>query len=225
MRAEALLRVLDRDGRRLRQSCHQLVPGDGSERRMDDSLKTIKAGMVVAEAKTVRGGTQRVPTVVEVYTSDAVITLTRGGGSWSAEYEETSMGRPLIGTQAHCATLERPFGNSRITEGPSWHHRDAIRQRARMEVAVESATLPRVAPRNGQARDERGQQVRRLDGRGQRDDEGRRRGLPDGMAVRAAADGPAQRVLPPARVPDVSVTDVPVSFFGVSNDNPSSSTP
>lgn len=199
-------------------------PATAASAVWDDSLKTIKAGMVVAEAKTVRGGTQRVPTVVEVYTSDAVITLTRGGGSWTAEYEETSMGRPLMEPMAHCATLERPFGNSRITRAVMSITDDAIRQRARMEVAAESATLPQMWLLGT---------AKRVTNEGNRYDASM--GAVNEITKDADGDSPtvwqsAQLQMAPLSeyfrqlaCQMSSVTDVPVSFFGVSNDNPSSS--
>ena len=117
-------------------------PATAAAALWDDARKEIEAGLVVAESKKVPGDTERVPTVVHLLTADSLVVLTRASRSWHAEYREHSMGRCLMEPMAHGATLERPFGTSRITRAVMSITDDAIRQRARMEVAAESATLP-----------------------------------------------------------------------------------
>ena len=82
------------------------------------------------------------PTVVHLLTEDALVVLTRGSGHWVADYMEHGMGRCLMEPMPYDATLERPFGSSRISRSVMSITDDAIRQRARMEVASEAATLP-----------------------------------------------------------------------------------
>ena len=90
-------------------------PATAAAALWDDARKEIAAGLVVAESKKMPGDTERVPTVVHLLTADNLVVLTRAGGSWHAEYREHSMGRCLMEPMAHGATLERPFGTSRIT--------------------------------------------------------------------------------------------------------------
>lgn len=199
-------------------------PATAASAVWDDALKSIKAGLVVAESKATPGGYSRTPTVINVFTADAVIVLVRDGGVWRAEYREHGMGRPLIEPMAHGATLERPFGSSRITRAVMSITDDAIRQRARMEVAAESSTLPQIW----------------LLGTYERvTDDGNKYDASMGAVneITKDADGDSPTVWQSAQLQMAplseyfrslacqmsSVTDVPVSFFGVSNDNPSSS--
>ena len=109
----------------------------------DDALKEIRAGLVVVESRARAGTDEREPTCIEAYTSDAVISLRRKPGArWRAEYAPHAMGRPLMEPMPFEPTLERPFGHSRITRTVMSLTDDAIRQRARMEVAAEAAALP-----------------------------------------------------------------------------------
>lgn len=199
-------------------------PATAAAALWDDARKEIEAGLVVAESKKVPGDTERVPTVVHLLTADSLVVLTRASRSWHAEYREHSMGRCLMEPMAHGATLERPFGTSRITRAVMSITDDAIRQRARMEVAAESATLPQMW----------------LLGTDKRvTNDGNRYSASMGAIneVTKDADGDAPTVWQSSQLQMAplteyfralacqmsSVTDVPVSFFGVSNDNPSSS--
>lgn len=198
-------------------------PATSASAIWDDALKEVSAGLVVTESKALDTG-MRVPSVLSVYTRSAVIVITRRGSRWAAEYREHSMGRPLIEPMAYGATLERPFGSSRISRAVMSITDDAIRQRARMEVAAESSTLP---------------QTWLL---------GTYRKLTDGSNRWDASMGAINEITkdPDGESPTIwqsaqlqmeplnayfralacqmsSVTDVPVSFFGVANDNPSSS--
>ena len=113
----------------------------------DDSLKAIRAGIVVAESRPVPGGSARLPSVLLAFTATDVITLRRDPSTrllWSASYQPHSMGRPLMEAMPWEPTLERPFGHSRITRTVMSITDDAIRQRARMEVAAESSALPQM---------------------------------------------------------------------------------
>lgn len=111
----------------------------------DDTLKAIRAGLVVVESKAQPITGKRAATRVDVYTADAVISIRRRWGfRWSAEYTPHSMGRPLMEPMPYEPTLERPFGHSRITRTVMSLTDDAIRQRARMEVAAEAAALPQM---------------------------------------------------------------------------------
>ena len=190
----------------------------------DDALKAIKAGLVVAESKAVEGSRQRKPTRIEVYTRDAVIVLTSDGGKWYAEYLEHGMGRPLMEPMPYGATLERPFGSSRITRSAMSITDDAIRQRARMEVAAESSTLPqmwllgtdkRITNKENEYDASMGainEVTKDIDG--------------DSPSIWQSAQlqmAPLSEYFRNLACQMSSVTNVPVSFFGVSNDNPSSS--
>lgn len=191
----------------------------------DDSLKAIRAGLVVAESKAVAGSSAtRKPTLIEVYTEDAVIVLRSCDGTWSAEYREHSMGRPLMEPMPYGATLERPFGASRITRAVMSITDDAIRQRARMEVAAESSTLPQMwllgTDKRITNKDNKYDASMGAVNEVTKDSDG------DSPSVWQSAQlqmAPLSEYFRNLACQMSSVTNVPVSFFGVSNDNPSSS--
>ena len=110
----------------------------------DDAQKEVARGLVVAESRpTYPGSATREPSVVKLFTAGAVVTMRKGpGGAWSASREEIAMGRPLIEPMAYRATLERPFGRSRITRAVMSIADDAMREKVRSEIAAEFAAYP-----------------------------------------------------------------------------------
>lgn len=190
----------------------------------DDSLKAIRAGLVVAESKAVPGTRTRRPSVIEVYKDDCVIVLRCVDGAWSAEYLEHSMGRPLMEPMPYGATLERPFGASRITRSVMSITDDAIRQRARMEVAAESSTLPQMWLLGTNKRmtnpDNKYDASMGAINEVTKDPDGDSPTIWQSAQLQMAPLSEYFRLL---ACQMASVTNVPVSFFGVSNDNPSSS--
>lgn len=119
-------------------------PATAAAALWDDARRSIRAGIVVVESRRAPAGGERVPTVARLHTAGYAATLRRGPGGWEADVRPHSMGRPLMEPMAHQPTLERPFGRSRITRTVMSLTDDAIRQRARMEVAAEAAALPQM---------------------------------------------------------------------------------
>ncbi len=199
-------------------------PATAAAALWDDSQKRIKAGLVVAESKKMPGDTERVPTVIHLLTESNLVVLTRDGGSWTAEYREHGMGRCLMEPMAHGATLERPFGVSRITRAAMSITDDAIRQRARMEVAAEAATLPQTwllgtykkMVNDSNRYDASMGAINEIT----KDPDGDKPTLWQSAQLQMA---PLTEYLRQLACQMSEVTNVPVSFFGVSNDNPSSS--
>lgn len=198
-------------------------PATAASAVWDDSLKAIKAGLVVVASKKMSESSMRTPTVINVFSRDFVIILKYASGVWSAEYKEHSMGRSLMEPMPYGATLERPFGTSRITRSVMSITDDAIRQRARMEVAAESSTLPQMWLLGTS---------KRITGINNKYDASM--GAINEITKDSDGDSPtvwqsAQLQMAPLSeyfrtlaCQMSSITNVPVSFFGVSNDNPSS---
>lgn len=117
-------------------------PATAAAALWSDSLDRIKAGMVVVDRdRRARMGNR--PTWVNVFTDDAVIALRMEGETrWRAEYLEHSMGRCLMEPMSHEATLERPFGTSRISRAVMNITDDAMRASMRSEVSAEFFTSP-----------------------------------------------------------------------------------
>ena len=109
----------------------------------DDHMRRIEAGMVVVDRdRRPRRGDE--PTWVDVFTDEAVIRIRRDGTTrnWAAEYVWHSMGRPLMVPMAHEATLERPFGKSRISRAVMNITDNAMRASVRSEISAEFFTSP-----------------------------------------------------------------------------------
>lgn len=85
---------------------------------------------------------ERVPTLVGVYEPGYVIELRADGDRWSAASRPHGMGRLLMEPMPYEPTLERPFGQSRITRTVMSITDDAVREKARSEVAAEFAAFP-----------------------------------------------------------------------------------
>ena len=82
------------------------------------------------------------PSIVNMYTDDAVIVLRRSGARWTAERHQHKMGRPLMEPLIWNATTKKPFGRSRI----KWPIRRLIdsfvRTVANATIGLEFATSP-----------------------------------------------------------------------------------
>lgn len=115
-------------------------PATAAAALWDYGASRIECGLVVS-ATAKRGG-ESVPVAVDVYTAEAVIGLRNGAGGWAAEYRPHSMGRCLMEPMAHDATLEKPFGTSRITKAVMDITDDAVRASRRAEIAAEFMTAP-----------------------------------------------------------------------------------
>lgn len=116
-------------------------PATSSSALWDFGRNRIRAGLVVVDYD--RGpGRSHLPTRVDVFTDSAVIVIRRARSGWGAEYLWHSMGRCLMEPLAYAATLERPFGKSRITRAVMNITDDAMRESVRSEISAEFFTSP-----------------------------------------------------------------------------------
>lgn len=108
----------------------------------DSRNKRLKAGMTVTERGTVSGNDQE-PVRIYYYTDTHVHDLTREGNTWAlVESHKHTMGRPLMEVLAYDATIDRPFGRSRINRAVISICDSAMRASLRAEVASEFFTTP-----------------------------------------------------------------------------------
>lgn len=82
------------------------------------------------------------PHIVNLYTDDAVIVLTRKGEGWVAQHHPHRMGRPLMEPLIWNATSGKPFGRSRIKRAVRSLIDDYIRIMANATIALEFDTTP-----------------------------------------------------------------------------------
>lgn len=120
-------------------------PATAASAIWSDSLKRIKAGLVVVETvKDTPRSQKRVPSVAYVLTDEYVIVLTRDDTTrqWFAQYSLHGMGRVPMEPISYHATLERPFGSSRITNTVMSMVDDAQRELMNMTVTAAFSAAP-----------------------------------------------------------------------------------
>ena len=111
----------------------------------DGALQGISCGMAIMRTERTRNG-GRVPSVVNLYTMDAVWVIARepdGGPRWAAREYPHAMGRPLmLAMSSESDTTARPFGRSRISRPVRDLTRGYIRTMSLATIALEFATSP-----------------------------------------------------------------------------------
>lgn len=122
-------------------------PATAAAALYDEARKRIRAGLVVvATAKKYphqASSTERVPSLAYVMDDDKLIVLARDTpASWTAEYRPHGMGRVPMEPIAYHATLERPFGRSRITRAVMSLVDDAQRAMANMAACAAFNAAP-----------------------------------------------------------------------------------
>lgn len=82
------------------------------------------------------------PSMINLYTDDAIWVLRRNGAAWSAEKHPQNMGRPLMEALVWNATSAKPFGRSRIKEPVRRLIQGYVRTIANATIGLEFATSP-----------------------------------------------------------------------------------
>ena len=83
-----------------------------------------------------------IPTLVNMYTDDAIWVLRNEGGEWSAEKKPHIMGRPLMEPLIYNPTARKPFGQSRIKEPIRRLIQGYVRTVANATIGLEFSTTP-----------------------------------------------------------------------------------
>lgn len=82
------------------------------------------------------------PSIINMYTEDAVWVLVRGGYRWSAKRYINSTGRPLMDALVWHATSKKPFGRSRIKAPVRSLIQAQVRTIVNATIGLEFATSP-----------------------------------------------------------------------------------
>lgn len=82
------------------------------------------------------------PTIINLYTDEAIWVLTRDGTVWSAEKHPHRMGRPLMEPLAWNATSKKPFGRSRLKDPIRRLIQGYVRTIANATIGLEFSTAP-----------------------------------------------------------------------------------
>lgn len=83
-----------------------------------------------------------VPSLINMYTDDAIWVLRNEGGQWSAEKKPHIMGRPLMEPLIYNPTAKKPFGQSRIKEPVRRLIQGYVRTVANATIGLEFSTTP-----------------------------------------------------------------------------------
>lgn len=103
----------------------------------------IDCGMAVID--TVPDESQKstwYPSLINLYTDDAIWVLTKNGYKWTAEKQPHIMGRPLMEPLIWNATSSKPFGRSRIKEPVRRLIQGYVRTIANATIGLEFSTAP-----------------------------------------------------------------------------------
>ena len=101
----------------------------------DDANDCLEAALFVVDTKKDVNGNRK-PCWVNVVTAESLIRIRLGdGGAWSAEYEKHGLGHLPVFLAAYEATLDRPFGTSRITREVMGYIDSAVRANVNEEIA------------------------------------------------------------------------------------------
>lgn len=117
-------------------------PATASAAIWDDAKKRIKCGLVVVAAEAKNIASNKEPTIIDVLDDENLIELSNTGNGWVAQYVPHGMGRVPMEPIAYHATLERPFGRSRITHSVMSLVDDAQREMMNMTAAASFAAAP-----------------------------------------------------------------------------------
>ena len=82
------------------------------------------------------------PSVINLYTGEAIWVLRRDGQLWSAEEHRHKMGRPLMEPLIYNPTSSKPFGQSRIKEPIRRLIQGYVRTIANATIGLEFSTAP-----------------------------------------------------------------------------------
>lgn len=189
----------------------------------DFRRKRIAAGLTVVDTERRVGSREERPVWVNLYLPDAVVEMRADAdGEWEAEYLPHSMGRPLMEPLVYRPSLGRPFGHSRITRAVMDISDCACREMLRTEIASELFTTPQkyILGADDDAFDwDRWQTYIgsiMVVGKDEDGDE------PSVGQFSQMSMQPHMEYMRSLATQFSGVTDVPVSFLGIVQDNPSS---
>lgn len=111
---------------------------NGVKGRIDCGMAIIDA----AKERTVKDEVVYIPSLVNLYTDDAIWVLQRDGYQWTATEKPHKMGRPLIEPMIYNPTSAKPFGQSRIKEPIRRLIQGYVRTVANATIGLEFSTAP-----------------------------------------------------------------------------------
>lgn len=107
----------------------------------DGEKSRIDSGMTIIDVEETKKHTV-LPSVINMYTDEAIFVLRRDGEDWYAERYPHNMGRPLMEPLIYNPTSAKPFGQSRIKEPIRRLIDGYVRTVANATIGLEFSTAP-----------------------------------------------------------------------------------
>jgi hypothetical protein len=108
----------------------------------DGEKGRIAYGFAITDTAPENNLTIWTPSVINLYTDEAIWVLKREGQIWSAEEHRHKMGRPLMEPFIYNPTSAKPFGQSRIKEPIRRLIQGYVRTIANATIGLEFSTAP-----------------------------------------------------------------------------------
>ena len=109
----------------------------------DGEKGRIQCGLAIVDtARDELESASWTPSVVNLYTDDAILVLRRSGSVWTSQRHAHQMGRPLMEPMIWNATNGKPFGRSRLKKPIRTLIDDYVRTVANASIALEFDTTP-----------------------------------------------------------------------------------
>lgn len=108
----------------------------------DGEKGRIRCGMAIIDGRKDSTDTSWRPSIINLYTDEAIWVLTRYQETWIAEEHKHAMGRPLMEPLIYNAVSSKPFGRSRIKEPVRRLIQGYVRTIANATIGLEFATSP-----------------------------------------------------------------------------------
>ena len=108
----------------------------------DGEKGRIQCGFAIIDTQPSNDNTIWEPSLVNLYTDDAIWALERKGSAWTATAFPHRMGRPLMEPIVWNATSAKPFGRSRIKEPIRRLIQGYVRTIANATIGLEFSTAP-----------------------------------------------------------------------------------
>ncbi len=102
----------------------------------------IESGLAIIDSAKDNNDKGWKPSLVNLYTDDAIYVLVRNGNAWNATRYPHDMGRPLMEPLTWNATSKKPFGRSRLKASVRHLIEGYIRTVANATLGLEFSTAP-----------------------------------------------------------------------------------
>lgn len=116
--------------------------GETAAARWNGEKGRIDCGLAIIDNAKDNNDKKWTPSLLNMYTDDAVYVIRKDNKGWSAEKHDNPMGRPLMEPLVWNATSKKPFGRSRLKSSVRHLVEGYIRTVANATIGLEFSTAP-----------------------------------------------------------------------------------